>query len=124
MFQPGRSVTAYCRVNRPHYRVRISAIRAVAFYVETRINKLIFFFIYHRDRRFERDMQMTQSFCVLLSQLLFLAEADATDNQVNNIIAYNTVLVNSIKWFSLLSIQGISMKLMQATIIDYRNILN
>lgn len=92
--------------------------------METRINKLIFFFIYHRDRRFERDMQMTQSFCVLLSQLLFLAEADATDNQVNNIIAYNTVLVNSIKWFSLLSIQGISMKLMQATIIDYRNILN
>ena len=72
--------------------------------METRINKLIFFFIYHRDRRFERDMQMTQAFCVLLSQFLFLAGADATDNQVNNIIAYNTVLVNSIKWFSLLSI--------------------
>ena len=52
--------------------------------METRINKLIFF-THHRDRRFERDMQMTQAFCVLLSQLLFLAGADARDNQVNNL---------------------------------------
>ncbi|KAL9984677.1 hypothetical protein ACROYT_G007001 [Oculina patagonica] len=35
-----------------------------------------------RDRRFERDMQMSQAFCVLASQLLFLAGADARDNTI------------------------------------------
>lgn len=39
-------------------------------------------FFTRRDSRFERDMQMSQTFCVLLSQLLFILGADARDDKV------------------------------------------
>lgn len=35
-----------------------------------------------RDGRFERDMQMSQTFCVLISQLLFMLGADAKDYKI------------------------------------------
>ncbi|KAL9984676.1 hypothetical protein ACROYT_G007000 [Oculina patagonica] len=50
--------------------------------LKTNWNKLTLKRTKLKDRRFERDMQMSQAFCVLASQLLFLAGADARDDTI------------------------------------------
>ena len=54
-------------------------------------------FFTQRDSRFERDMQMSQTFCVLLSQLLFILGADARDNKVPYSIVKHIIRVDILR---------------------------